>query len=257
VFTALTRPVPRSIERCELTHLARTPIDYGRAVAEHDAYERALEAMGCRIERLPPAHDLPDSVFVEDTAVVLDEVAVIARPGAESRRPETAAVAKALRTYRRLAVIDAPGTLDGGDVLRIGSRLFVGLTPRTNAEGVRQLALHAAPGLTVTPVAVTGCLHLKSAVTLAKNQPPTVLVNPAWVDVDVFSDYAIVEVDAAEPFAANVLALGEMTLVAAQCPLTAERLARAGIRVRTVPAGELAKAEGGLTCGSLIIATIG
>ena len=165
-FLTLTRSVPPSISQCELTHLARVPIDYQRAVQQHVAYERCLERLGCTVERLPDAPELPDSVFVEDAAVVFDDLAVIARPGAASRRPEVDAVAAALRAHRRLAFIEAPGTLDGGDVLVTPGKVFVGISGRTNADGVDQLATLIAPlGFDVVPVPVTGCLHLKSAVT--------------------------------------------------------------------------------------------
>src|SRR4051812_43286332 len=117
MLLALTRSVSPAIHECELTHLAREPIDYVRAVAEHDEYEDALRRLGCRVELLPDAPELPDSVFVEDTAVVFEQVAVIARPGAASRRPEVEATIAALQPYRRLAFIEPPGTLDGGDVL--------------------------------------------------------------------------------------------------------------------------------------------
>jgi dimethylargininase len=251
---ALTRSVPPAISRCELTHLARTPIDYARAVIEHDAYEQALASLGCRIERLPDTPDLPDSVFVEDIAVVLDHVAIITRPGAESRRPETATVAAALQAYRPLAFVVAPGTLDGGDVLRIGSTLFVGRTPRTNVDGAEQLAAAAAAdGITVRLVDVTGCLHLKSAVTLVKTDPATVLLNTEWVEASVFEPCEVLHVDSAEPFAANALRVGETVVCAAEYPRTRERLERAGIRTVAVPAGELAKAEGGLTCGCVLL----
>src|SRR5262249_7281641 len=135
MLLALTRAVPRSIDRCELTHLDRSPIDYGRAVEEHERYEAALRAMGCRVERLPDAPDQPDSVFVEDTAVVLDVLAVIARPGAASRRGEAAATVAALSRHRRLAFTQAPGTLDGGDVLVVNN--FIGADPGTAGGSLR------------------------------------------------------------------------------------------------------------------------
>src|SRR5688572_29484443 len=163
---ALTREVPPSIVHCELTHLARTPIDLARAREEHAAYEAALATLGCEVRRIAPAPELPDSVFVEDAALVLDEVAVLMRPGAASRRDEVGSVAGALAPYRPLLRIDAPGTLDGGDVLRSGRRVYVGQTPRSNAEGCRQLQALLAPyGYDVRAVAVQGCLHLKTAVT--------------------------------------------------------------------------------------------
>ena len=253
MLLALTRAVPPSIDRCELTHLARSPIDYPRAIAEHDEYERTLHALGCRVERLPDAPDLPDSVFVEDTAVVLERVAIVARPGAASRRPETAAVAAALRGHRDLCPIEAPGTLDGGDVLRVGSWLYAGLSARTNQDGIRQLRETAAlDRLQVAAVPITRCLHLKSAVTTLRHDPPVVLLNRDWIDPAVFSGCEIVDVHPAEPAAANVLLVGDTVVCAAEFPRTRERLEQRGLGTIAIAAGELAKAEGGLTCGSIV-----
>ena len=252
MLLALTRPVPPSIDRCELTHLAREPIDYARAVVQHEAYETALGTLGCRVERLPDTPDLPDSVFVEDAAVVFDDIAVIARPGAESRRHEVESVAQALRAYRPLAFIEAPGTLDGGDVLVTPRGVFVGISARTNAEGVRQLeSLLASSGRTVVPIPINKCLHLKSAVTLTADD--IVLLNPEWIDAVHFGAFNVLHVDPAEPMAANVLRLGDRVLCACEHPLTRARLESSGIRTLAVEAGELAKAEGGLTCCSLIV----
>jgi dimethylargininase len=262
MLVALTRSVP-SLERCELTHLAREPIDHARAVREHAAYESALRDLGCRVERLPDLPDHPDAVFVEDTAVVFDAIAAIARPGAASRRGEVASVAAVLARYRPLAWIQAPGTLDGGDVLVIDRTVYVGISGRTNAEGARQLATIVAPhGLQVVPIPVTGCLHLKSAVTAIPGEGGSdgsglgnrVLLNPAWVDPATFDRFDIVDVDPAEPWAANVLSIGGRVLCADAHPRTRRRLDALGISTQSVPAGELAKAEGGLTCGSIVFA---
>jgi dimethylargininase len=252
MLLALTRAVPPSIVRCELTHLARTPIDVGRAAAQHDAYENALARLGCTIVRLPDEPEQPDSVFVEDTAVVLDDLAVITRPGAESRRKETASVAAALAEYRQLACIQAPGTLDGGDVLAIGQRVYVGLSGRTNADGARQLAELLAPhGYEVAGIDVRGCLHLKSAVTAVADD--AVLVNPRCVDLSHFRGCHPIEVHPDEPFAANALRIDETVLCAAAAPRTRERLATRGLAVETVDVSELAKAEAGVTCCSVIL----
>jgi dimethylargininase len=258
MFLALTRGVPSSINRCELTHLARERIDYERAVQQHLAYERCLERLGCRVERLPDAPDLPDSVFVEDAAVVLDDLAVITRPGAISRRPEVAAMAAALAPYRPLAFIEAPGTLDGGDVLVTPGRVFVGISGRTNEAGVSQLrSLLALHGYDVVAVPVTGCLHLKSAVTAVFLPPSggrgTLLINPDWVDRGHFDDFELIEVDPSEPAAANVLRVGERVICAAEHPKTRQRLSARGLATQPVPADELAKAEGGVTCCSVIV----
>jgi dimethylargininase len=201
---------------------------------------------------MPDAPELPDSVFVEDAAVVLDEVAIITRPGAESRRAETPSVAGALARYRPLHALTAPALMDGGDVLRLGRRLFVGISTRTNREGARQLAAIVQPfGYAVRCVSVHGYLHLKSAVTSLGDG--RVLHNPAWVDAALLDGAEALAVDPDEPHAANVLHVGEALIVAAQHVRTRQVLARAGYRTHAVDVSELAKAEAGVTCGSLIV----
>jgi len=242
VRIAITRPVPPSLEHCELTHLAREPIDVTRAAAQHAEYEALLEELGCAVRRLPLRAELPDSVFVEDAAIVTNTIAVITRPGAASRRGETEDVANVLRQYREVVTIDEPGTLDGGDVLRVGDRWFVGRSGRTNEEGIRQLRRF----IPAEPVDFRGCLHLKSAVTAVDRE--RVILNPRWVD----KLWPCIEVDPDEPFAANVLLLDDR-VIAGRYPRTNQRLRREGIEVREVEASELAKAEGGVTCCSIIV----
>jgi dimethylargininase len=254
MLIALTRAVPPSIDRCELTHRQREPIDYARAVGEHAAYEACLRRVGCRVERLPDLPENPDSVFVEDTAVVFDGIAVMARPGAASRRGEVESTAQALGRYRSLAWIQAPATLDGGDVIVTADTVFAGISGRTNADGARQLATILAPrGFRVVPVQVSGCLHLKSAAVWLPGAPGTILLNPAWVDAGVFASFGRIEVDPAEPDAANVLAIGGHVIVPEAHARTRQRLHAHGFVTALVPAGELAKAEGGVTCGSLVL----
>ena len=249
---AITRQVSRALGDCELTHLDREPIDVDLARRQHAAYERLLGELGYRVESLPPAPDLPDSVFVEDTAVVLDEVAIVTRPGAESRRPETPAVARALEPYRRLEHLEAPATLDGGDVLRLGRTLYVGETSRTNRLGVAQLRGLVEPlDYRVETVPVAGCLHLKSAVTEVAEG--TLLLNPAMVERGVFTRLDKIEVDPAEPLAANVLRADEAVIVPAHHPRTRRKLEALGLEVYSAEATELAKAEGGVTCCSLLV----
>jgi dimethylargininase len=249
---AITRKLSAAITRCELTHLQREPIDVARAFEQHERYERRLAELGCRVVSLPAEPDLPDSVFVEDTAVVVDELAVVTRPGAASRRPETESMAAALVQFRPLAVIEAPGTLEGGDVLRLGRRVLVGVTGRTNRQGIQQLAALLEPhGYSVEAVAVTGCLHLKSAVTQVA--PDAVLLNPTWVDAALFRSFRLVTVDEAEPGAANTLLLGDSAVFPACYPKTAERLAKHGVRLSLLDLSELIKAESGVTCSSIIL----
>ena len=249
---AITREVSPAIARCELTHLERVPIDLAAARAQHQAYEECLASLGCDVQRLPCAPDLPDSVFVEDAAVVLDEIAVIARPGAASRRPEVPAIAEALERYRPLVRVEAPGTLDGGDVLRVGRTVLVGCSGRTNAAGISQLrAILGAYDYEVLEVRVHGCLHLKSAVTAVTDG--LLLANRRWLAAEDLPELAVLDVDPEEPFAANALRVGDALVYPAEFVRTRQRLEGRGLRVHAVPAGELAKAEGGVTCCSLLV----
>jgi dimethylargininase len=236
---------------CELTHLQRVPIDVASARAQHAEYERTLASLGCEVVQVPAADELPDSVFVEDIAIVLDEIAVITRPGAASRRPETVDVAETLGAFRQLQFLTEPAALDGGDVLRLGRVLYVGLGTRTNAAGARQLAeCISSYGYEVRGIPVDACLHLKSAIT--EVAPGVVVINPEWVNGQMFPDHAIIEVDPSEPAAANVLRIGDTVVAPAAHPRTNARLASAA-RVRTVDLSELAKAEGAVTCCSLLV----
>jgi dimethylargininase len=251
-LVAITRVPSRSLARCELSFVSRTAINVDLAIAQHHDYERALASLGCRVIALPALEEQPDAVFVEDVALVLDEVAVMTRPGAESRRAEGASIATVLADFRPLLRIEAPGTLDGGDVLRIGRAIFVGQSARSNAAGIAQLRELLAPhGYTVQGVATRDCLHLKSAVTQVA--PDTLLIQPAWVDLEVFAGYRLIEVDPGEEHAANALRIGESAVVHPDCfPRTQQRLRDAGITVIGVDVSELQKAEGAVTCCSLV-----
>lgn len=251
MWIAVTREVSPALGRCELSYVPRVAIDVVRAREQHHEYQRVLEALGCRLLMLPAEAELPDSVFVEDVAIVLDEVAILTRPGAVSRRGEVASVAEVLRRYRTVSAIAAPGTLDGGDVLRVGRTLYVGESARSNAAGIAQLReLLAAHGYAVQGVPTHGCLHLKSAVTQVADD--TLLLQPEWVDRALFADFRVIEVDPAEPHAANVLRIGDTLLMPASFPRTQQRLLDARLKVTTVDVSELQKAEGAVTCCSLV-----
>lgn len=253
---AITREISPAFADCELTHLPRVPIDMIRARAQHEAYERALADAGYRIERLKSDADMPDSVFIEDTAIVLDELAVITRPGAVSRRGEVPAVADALEAHRAVRRIEAPATIDGGDVLVVGRSVFVGLSSRTNREAVRQLrSIVASDGYTVCEAAIEDCLHLKSAVTALNDD--TLLMNPRLVNPQAFAGFEIIEVDPEETMAANALRLRDRIIFPSAFPRTAARLRSNGFRLTTVDASELAKAEGAVTCCSLLVEMAG
>jgi dimethylargininase len=251
MLIAVTRAVSPALAECELSFVARQPIDLALAREQHRAYERTLESLGARVVSLPAEPELPDSMFVEDPAIVLDELAVILPLGTPVRRGEAESLARALSAYRKLARVELPGTLEGGDVLRVGRKLYVGLSRRTNAEGTRQLAALVAPhGYEVISVPVRGCLHLKSAVThLGGN---TLVANRAWFDAAPFSGYEWVEVAPEDPRAANALALGGAVIFPAAFPRTRERIEQRGFRVVPLDISELQKAESGLTCSSLI-----
>jgi dimethylargininase len=251
LLIAITRGVSPGIVNCELTHVAREPINLDRARAQHADYEKCLADLGCRVISLPAEPELPDSTFVEDTALVLDELAIILRPGAASRRPETASIAKALASYRQFSYIEGPGAIDGGDVLRIGKSIFVGLSYRSNAAGIEQLAAIVRPfGYSVAGVRLEGCLHLKSGVTQVA--PDALLINRAYVDADVLPKTELIDVDATEPSGANALRIAASVVYPAAFPRTLERLQERNLSVRIVDASELAKAEAGVTCCSLI-----
>jgi dimethylargininase len=248
---AITRKVSPSINHCELTYLERDPINLEIANDQHENYEKALRSLGLKVISLPPAPDLPDSVFVEDIALVLDEIAIITRPGAVSRRKEVTDIKNALKPYRELVSIQAPGTLDGGDILAAGDTIYVGVSSRSNQEGIQQLQEFVNPfGYHVEAISVNGCLHLKSAVTLVGEN--IFLINPEWIDKEIFKGYRIIEIDEKEKNAANALLIDQTVIYQPSFPETAEKLADAGLNLKMVDSSELGKAEGALTCCSLI-----
>lgn len=254
---AITRGISDALGRCELTHLDRVPIDLERARAQHEAYESALRAAGYAVTTLPASPDHPDCVFVEDAAIAFDEVAVMARPGAASRRGELDAIAAALLQHRTLSSISEPGTLDGGDVLVLGRDVYVGLSTRSNQSGIDQLRVILEPfAYTVTGIEVKGCLHLKSAATAIDEG--RALVNSEMINTALLRGIECFEVDPSEPMAANLVALPmanepRTVLHGSAYPRTGARLFAAGLNVVKVPADELAKAEGALSCCSILI----
>ena len=251
MLTAITRAVSASLGSCELTWLPREPIDIAKAIAEHHAYERCLSELGARVISLPALDAHPDAVFVEDPAIVLDEVAVIATMGAESRRGERESLAAALTPFRPLIHMRAPARLEGGDVMRVGRHLYVGLSARTDAAGVAQLASELAPyGYTVHALELRDCLHLKSACCCIGDD--IVLANSTWVDIAPFAHYRLIEVAPGEPGAANALRVNDTIVMPNAYPGTAALLRSEGFPVVELEMTELMKAESGMTCSSLI-----
>lgn len=236
---------------CELTYLPRQEINIAKAVAQHDGYKQCLGKLGVRVISLPAEPALPDAVFVEDPVVVVDEVAVIARMGAESRRKEADGLAEALAPFRQLRRMREPATLEGGDVLRVDRTILVGLSPRTNQAGVAQLAAELEPfGYKVRPVAVRGALHFKTACSYVGEG--TLLVNRGWIDAAALDGYKLIDVASDEHWAANALRIGETVLMPAGFPRTEAILRRAGFQVQSLDVSELQKAEGSVTCLSVI-----
>lgn len=245
------RPGPR-LDEGQVTHMERGGVDAERAADEHAAYRRALADAGWEVVEVEPADDLPDAAFVEDAAVALDGRVVLTRPGHPGRRGEVESVAAALAALGVPTVeLPGPGTLDGGDVLRVGSRLFVGRSTRTDDDGIAALAALAREhGVETTPVAVTGCLHLKTGATALPDG--TIVAVADWVDTAAFAPLPVVE--APEPSGANVLALGgDRVVVAASAPRTADLLRDRGLQVATVDIAQFEAVEAGLTCLSVLL----
>jgi len=251
MWMAITREVSPAMNCCELTHLERHPIDIPRASAEHHGYQQCLRELGLHVIALPAEPVYPDSVFVEDPMLVLDQVAIVTRMGAESRRGEGESLARAVESYRPVRYLREPATLDGGDVLRVDRTLYAGLSLRTNPEGIRQLADIVEPiGYRVYAVPVNGCLHLKSAASwLGGND---VLVHRPWISAGAFMGLNLIDIPEGEERGANVLLVGNTVLVAQGFPKTADLIRQLGREVRILDINELMKAESGLTCSSLI-----
>jgi dimethylargininase len=250
--TAITRDVSPRMNECELTHIERIPIDVNVARQQHHNYNEALKSLGCEVIALPAEADLPDSVFVEDTAVILPEVAIITRPGADSRKPEVDSIMKTLDPYLPLLRITVPATVDGGDVLVVGRNIYVGLSTRSNDTAIRQMqGLLSDYGYSVAGVQMRDCLHLKTAVTRVDDN--TLLINRKLIDMHHFESYDLIDVDSSESFAANCLPLGGFIIFPTAFPKTRAKLEARGYKIKAVQVDELAKAEGAVTCCSLII----
>ena len=251
MLIAVTRKVSSSLANCELSYVPRQPIDLEKARAQHKAYEDLLDRLGARVVSLPEEPDLPDAMFVEDPAIVCDEVAVICPLGTEARRKEAPSLASALEPYRKLAYVKLPGTLEGGDVLRVGKKVYAGITKRSNPEGIRQLAVIVAKfGYELTAVPVTGCLHLKSAVTFLARK--TLVANRTWFASSRFAGFEWIDVDPSEPHAGNALTIGETVVFPGSFPKTREKIEARGFKVVSLDISELQKAESALTCSSLL-----
>ncbi len=248
----LVRPVSSSFARA-LAAIAPDPaIDVARASAEHAAYVAALQRAGAEVVVVPAADELPDACFIEDTAVIAGGVALITRPGAPSRQAEPAAVRDALAGWLPVAAMDAPATLDGGDCLRLGHRLYVGRSARTNAAGVaRARAVFEPLGVEVIEVPVAGALHLKSVCSPLGDD--AVLVVEGALPSGTFGDAHELVVPAAEAPAANAVVIGGVALVSAGFATVARLVAALGLEPVAIDNRELRRADSALTCLSIIV----
>lgn len=250
------QPSPRMNDALR-TFIDVAPIDLAKVAAQHAAYRALLEKAGAEVVVLDANLELPDAVFVEDTAIVLDELAVLTSMGAPARRAEQPAIEAELRKHRaEITRLALPGTLDGGDVLRVGRTLLVGASGRTNGAGIAGLAACLRPfGYEVRKVAIAGCLHLKSACTALPDG--SLLVNPRWLDARDLDGFALVAVADDEPDAANVVLVNDQIITASAHPRTRAIIEARGFAVWTTDLSEIAKAEGCGTCLSLLVPDIG
>lgn len=250
--TAITRQPAKSFVNCEVSYVQREGIDFLRTARQYEGYCQALKQMGVTVESLPPVDRYPDSVFIEDNAIILDELAVMTSMGAGSRHGEPALLVPVLSKYRRLVKISLPATIEGGDVVQIGKALYVGLSARTNHAGIEALRALVEPlGYAVHPIEVRGCLHLKTACTPLDDE--TLLVNPYWINVEALGSLRLLPVPTNEPFGATVMRLQKGILANVSYPLTLEMIDAHGYQVTSVDMSEFSKAEAGVTCLSLLI----
>jgi dimethylargininase len=252
VPTALTRIPAPTLGQCQLTHLQRQPIAYERALEQHHGYCETLRAAGMEVISLPEEPALPDSVFIEDCAIILDELAIITSMGTPTRHAEPQSIVPTLARWHPLASISWPATLEGGDVLRVGKTLYVGLSSRTNSAGIAALREIVRPyGYQVVAVSLHGCLHLKTACTALDQQ--TLLLNPTWLDPTPLRSCRLVPVPPDEPWAANVLLADGLLCMNAAFPQTLALAEQLGYAAHAIDISEFLKAEAGLTCLSLLL----
>lgn len=228
--------------------------DVARALQQHGAYVDALRACGLRVTVLPPDPRHPDSTFVEDTAVLTAEGAILARPGAPSRTGEVESMREVLTPlFETLGAIVAPGTLDGGDICEVGPRFLIGLSHRTNEAGAAQLAdwlsARGRPGTIVDIRGLPGLLHLKSGIAAIDAQ--TLVATDALASHPALSEYGLIRVAPEEGYAANCVRLNDHVLIAAGYPILEAALRDAGFSPFAVEMSEFRKMDGGLSCLSL------
>ena len=251
LIRGITHAVSPNIGRCELTFMERVPIDYDLAVRQHEEYCGMLARRGVAVTTLYDNLSCADCCFVEDTALIVDELAIIASMGVVSRRSETTAIASELAKYRDLVCVSYPSTLEGGDVLQAGKNIFVGLSTRTNLRGIEEVVrILKSLDYRIFPVPVRGSLHLTTACSLIDDE--TVLINPRWADTQAFGDFRILHTPEDEPWGANTFRIGETVCMEASFPKTVELVHELHDDLEVLNISEFLKAEGGLSCLSLL-----
>lgn len=251
MLTAITHKPSPHLNNCELTFLSAQQIDYQKAQTQHKNYCKMLSDLGANVITLDENLEMPDCAFVEDTAIVFDEIAIITSMGVSSRRGETKVIEKKLEEFRPVKKIELPAQIEGGDVLQIGKSLFVGNSSRTNLEGIEALReIVTSFGYKVFAVEVRGSLHLTTACTALDAE--TILVNPEWIQTEVFKDLRKINLPQNEPFAANILRIGKTICIHSEFTETAEKIEKLGYKIRQINISEFLKAEAGLTCLSLV-----
>lgn len=251
MLMAITHLPSPNLQNCELTFLESEAINIEKANEQHKNYRAMLERCGAKIIILNENIVLPDSVFVEDPIIVFDEVAVLTSMGVVSRRTESEYMEKIFSKYRKIERIFLPAKIEGGDVLHVGKKIFVGESARTNFEGIQALEAIIKPfGYEVIPVKVTGCLHLKTGATALDDK--IVLINSSWVDATAFVGFEKIEIPSDEPFGANVLKMGEIICMNEAFPKSIALVKSLGYKVDSVNISEFVKAEAGLTCMSVL-----
>ncbi len=252
---AIVRAPASALASGERSFIEREPIQFETALQQHANYAAVLSGLGLRLLHLPAMEDFPDSVFVEDTAIILDEFAILARMGTESRSLEVHGITPILSIYREVMHLEAPASLEGGDVIVSGKKVLIGISRRSNVSGVQRVEQLTKPlGYKVTPVSVHGCLHLKTACTLLPDG--RLLLNPRWVDSSALAEFSTLEIPEKEPWAACQLSVGNRCVIDERHLATIELLSREKYHVQPIPLSELAKAEAGPTCLSLIFNTL-
>jgi dimethylargininase len=255
MLRAITHKVSSRISDCELTFVERTPIDYDRSQQQHDSYEAMLRRLGAAVKSLSENDQFPDACFVEDTAIVLDELAVMCSMGVPSRRGEISLLTRELSQYRDVKHISLPATIEGGDVLRIGRRIFVGESKRTNKAGIEALIEILQPlGYKITPVPTKLGLHFKSGCTAIDDE--TLFVNPDWIDTGLLKGFTLLTTPPQEPASANVLRVGHKVCLQKDFPRAVDLVRKVVENVETLDMSELRKAEAGLTCSSIIFESV-